>query len=574
MASQQELLNEALRRGLIKADSPYYQEAVKRGLIQQPQSTGMMDGLTSEGPSGLGQLIPGDAPSRTERFNRGLSDTPLGAAQLAVNAGYVPSFPGSYGSKKAQELYSQLNNLNPEEVAAQANQDIAANEREYQARRGPDAGVDWMRVLGNIASSAPTMLIAPESVGASVLRTATYSGVQSGLASALQPITKEGDYWAQKGQQTAIGTAAGFGTGGAIAGISKALTPSVSEGAQYLADRGVRLTPGQMTGQTASSIEQRLTGVVPFVGDARRRAVEDFNKAALNEALSPLGKTVDKVGRAGIKQARQTISQAYDDVLNQITFRADDVFQSELSNLESLASNLNKSQADDFARIIKTEVKDKLGETGIVDGQTFKGIESVLNSAAKKNLRSANYNENQLGNALQEALSSLRGALSRSNPQAAETLSKVNQSRAIFETVRTASTGKGVRGGIFTPDRLMNAVARTDKSKGQRVMSEGGYQLQKLAETGQEILGNTIPNSGTPERLVTQAAVTGGLGFIDPTLAATVGGASLLYTQPGQRFAQSLLTGARPTWLRGASGLMARSAIPVGTGVGLLAGSQ
>lgn len=34
MTTQQELLDEAVRRGLVKTDSPYYQEAVKRGLIQ------------------------------------------------------------------------------------------------------------------------------------------------------------------------------------------------------------------------------------------------------------------------------------------------------------------------------------------------------------------------------------------------------------------------------------------------------------------------------------------------------------------------------------------------------------
>jgi hypothetical protein len=509
-----------------------------------------------------------DQTSGFERFGRGVTDLATGLVQSAVNAGFNPAIqPTPEGSFMAGITAER----DPTKISQEFNRTTAEQEANYQAKRGDNANrMDWMRVLGNIAGAAPLAFVP----GGQTALGNIGMGAGVGAASAFTQPVYEGNFWQEKMQQMGTGAIAGGAGSALVSGLGRALSPQVDDAARMLQERGVRLTPGQMIGPNASAMEQRVTGVVPFVGDARRRAVEDFNVAAINEALAPIGQSVDKAGRQGIRQARQAISKSYDDVLSQITFKADDVFNAELASLKDLATDLNKQQADDFARIIKNEVENKLGQTGIVDGKTFKGIESVLNKKTKDYLRSGDYNENQLGNALKEALNSLRGALTRGNPEAANVLSKVNQSRAIFESVRTASTGAGAKSGYFTPDRLMSAIARTDPTKGKQMMSEGGFQLQRLAEAGQEIIGNTIPNSGTPERLVTQAAMTGGLGFINPALAAGVGAGSLLYTKPGQRIAQSLLMGNRPTWLRGTSNALMRSAIPAAAGAGLLAGSQ
>ena len=85
--------------------------------------------------------------------------------------------------------------------------------------------------------------------------------------------------------------------------------------------------------------------------------------------------------------------------------------------------------------------------------------------------------------------------------------------------------------GVFTPEALRSAVRATDSSLRKRQFARGGALMQEMAEQGVDVLGNEVPNSGTVERVLTNAML-GGAALFDPTaigLGAAAAGASLPY---------------------------------------------
>lgn len=102
---------------------------------------------------------------------------------------------------------------------------------------------------------------------------------------------------------TPLGVAADVGLGAVggkaadvvMEGLGKVVAPQVSDAIQALANKGVELTPGQVMGGTVRNMEETLAGF-PIIGglvsDARSRSTETFNRAMVNDVLSPLGRPV------------------------------------------------------------------------------------------------------------------------------------------------------------------------------------------------------------------------------------------------------------------------------------------
>ena len=67
--------------------------------------------------------------------------------------------------------------------------------------------------------------------------------------------------------------------------------------------------------------------------------------------------------------------------------------------------------------------------------------------------------------------------------------------------------------------------------------------MQDLSETGKTVLGNKLPDSGTPYRSLLAMLAGGGAGVAGyPALAAGLLAGPALYSAPGQRMAATLLT--------------------------------
>ncbi|BBE09545.1 Lytic transglycosylase, catalytic [Mycoavidus cysteinexigens] len=105
------------------------------------------------------------------------------------------------------------------------------------------------------------------------------------------------------------------------------LRVSTNKNVKVLLEEGITPTPGQIMGGTAQRIEDKLTSVL-IVGDAitsaRRRAVEDLNRAAYHQALDPIEKNIpNEVGREGVDTVSRQLSDACNKLLPNLKFRAD-----------------------------------------------------------------------------------------------------------------------------------------------------------------------------------------------------------------------------------------------------------
>ena len=76
-----------------------------------------------------------------------------------------------------------------------------------------------------------------------------------------------------------------------------------------------------------------------MIEKARSKGVEDFNKAALNRALKPIGETADETGNAGIAAAKEAFSKAYDDVIPKLKLDRPTGLVGRLANLRSMVQS-------------------------------------------------------------------------------------------------------------------------------------------------------------------------------------------------------------------------------------------
>jgi hypothetical protein len=485
---------------------------------------------------------PGGITSFLAGVGRGMQETALGAQQLLGHGAQAVGLNG-VGNWLVNDANQGLSH-GAQEVAP------------YSAAHPIATGAG--NVAGSIAATAPLGALAP--VARTLPGMAAVGAGLGGITGALAPVDPNSqDYWGDKGQQTVLGAAAG-GVLSPLAGLAgHIISPNISPDVQTLMNRGVTPTPGQILGGGFARIEDKLTSL-PVLGDmiknAQQRAVGQFNAAAYNDALAPIGKTFSgNVGQEGIDQVGKTIGQAYDSVLPKMQMKVDPQFQADVTNLGQMANSLPDSQQKTFMNVLKTQIFDKLGPQGNMDGQTLKGVQSELARTSSGYLKDPSFDNRQLGAAVSSLRDAVDSNLARVNPSdLADQLSNANKAWANFVRLRSAasSTGAMNNGGVFTGAQLQSAVRGADKSAGKGATATGNALMQDLSGAGQSVLGSKYPDSGTVGRglmsLLAPGSVAAGLATAPTSTLATLGGigiGSLPYTQTGGKLAAALLT-ARP----------------------------
>lgn len=280
----------------------------------------------------------------------------------------------------------------------------------------------------------------------------------------------------------------------AIKGVSEAIKPYATAGAQRLQDMGIRLTPGQMKGGRAMVREDKMMSK-PFVGDAiaadRARGLNDFNRAAVNEALKPLGIKVPNNVSPGFDSvgfADDTITAAYNRVVPKLSLNT------QPSTLTAQArTSVPQSLRADFDGI----VSDKLGN-GQLQGRALKNAEGELRRLASNYARSADANQRELGFALGRVHDRLSAAMIAQNPTEAPALKAVNRAFRGFATIRDAASRAD--DGLMSPGGFKQAVRRADVSKGKGASARGAAFMQKFANDAKTTLPSKYPDSGTAGR--------------------------------------------------------------------------
>lgn len=394
-------------------------------------------------------------------------------------------------------------------------------------------------------------------------------GAASGaLMGALEP-TIEGE---SRARNMATNAAIGGAVGAAPRVLARVVKPETSAGAKQLIDEGVRLTPGQALGGAWKASEEKLASL-PILGDiikgAQRRGIEDFNRAAANRVLKPIGLTAPKDFKAGheaIAMLERKVGDAYDDVLAKIgRVDLDNAFQSEVNKIAGMTDELGDAAKNQFQSILKNRVIDRMTPAGTMSADTMKIVESDLNRLARQYKGSPDPNQRGLGAAIQEVQASLRRATRRSaGPDLVDQLDAANSAWAQFVRVQDAAGRIGAKEGVFTPAQLTSAVRGQDKTLRKGAFARGDALMQDLAESGKTALTQEVPDSGTAGRLLAAAAAGGGpLGLIDPTIATMTALGALPYTSIGGRLTLAALA-RRPEEARAIAELLRAGAPAAG----------
>lgn len=487
------------------------------------------------------------------RLWQGVQDIPNGMAQLGLHAaqslpdGMLNAVPGLKGADQYIDNQLMSNNSNYEGRRAAAGSD----------------GVDWYRMGGNAIASAPLVAALP-GAGAETLAGRAGAGVLQGAAAgAAQPDNDaaNGNYWTDKAYQTAGGAATGGILNPALGAAGAAIAPKVSSAAQYLMDNGVTPTIGQILGGSAKSLEEKMTSI-PGVGDAINsayaRGLRQFNSTVLNDAVSGIGGNVTKTGRDGVQQVSDQLGAAYNDVLPRLNLTKNNQL---ITDINTAYATLQPAQAKQFSTIMDGQLgkftqPSQSGGAPTMTGDTLKGFQSEISRHARGYQGDASYDQQQLGDALDQVSQAIRTNLAQSNPGDAELLNNINAGYAKYARIRTAGQ-KATSDRGFTPAELAQAIRQNDQSVGNGQFARGNAPLQNFSDPGVEVLGGKFPESGTFARHAVGAGVASMLGEgagvpHEAMLAAATatGLGSLPYMSEGTQKLAAALLAKRPGFAR------------------------
>ncbi len=470
------------------------------------------------------------------------------AAQLASRTLY-DAFPNS---QTTQGLLSGT---------TQSNQEALNAYREL--RGGNPPAFSPARMAGQALTTAPLAYALPGATSASLPARIGSNAVSGAISGLLQPSNPEApDFAGSKGQNAIVGGSLGALAPLVTGAAARVINPNAVDRIAPLAAESVTPTLGQTAGGATNRIEQGLASI-PVIGDflraGRYRAVQQFNRGAINQVLDPIGQSLEtkNLGRDALTEMSDKVRDAYNAAVPNAGGMLDQQAVSDISKLNWMSNFMPPAQAQQFQSILKGRVLDNVSPAGGLTGESFKAAESDLGKMASDYLynRNSTAPERQLGGALRELQGTLRDWLERVNPSASADLRAANTSYRLMLPVEDAGARPNEEPGVFGPAQL---VAGSKKfAPNARAFARGEAPMQGYAEAGRQVLGSTVPDSGTPLRSMAAIGAAGLAGeHFDPKIAAGAlgGGAAAagLYSPIGT-WLMSHLLGWRPPGAAGAA---------------------
>lgn len=449
------------------------------------------------------------------------------------------------------------------------------------------------------------------------------AGLESALGAGAARVGLGGSAWVSRAADAAYGAAAGAGSAdggdrlanallgavagaggglvgrGAARGVGGAFTGVRNEAVRELRGRGVPLTVGQalsqsgMVGRTIKGVEDRLSGL-PVIGDtvnARRlEGMQSFDRAAFDEALSPIGRnTGGAVGEPGVNAAQDAVSAGYRDALDGVNIPLDAQFGAELAAARAAGQAIPRT-GPEFEHVVAGRI-DPLLASGAMTGREMQDV--------MQSVRGADFGSDAMGTAASDAMRGVGGAveglLGRQAPGVLPAYQSANtayrQTGILRDAVNAARNGgRSGASGIFAPSQLSDAAA----ANARRFGGTHGTTRQPffdLSRAGQAVLPSSVPDSGTAGReviaaLLSTAGVAGagaGAGYLSGdtqtgTGAGLATGAALALggSRTGQRLLSALFADRPDALIRVGEQINRRAAIGglLGTGASPLLTGQ
>jgi hypothetical protein len=433
-------------------------------------------------------------------------------------------------------------------------------EEQDRAKRGraltDESGAAMVgNIGGNLALTAAPAIrgaaaLAPVLGKGAAAQVGATGAVNAGIGAVTNPVL-EGE---SRAANAALSGVAAMGGDLAARGVARVAQPIVQSGpVQKLLKEGVVPTPGQAAGGFIGRVEEKLQSI-PVIGDlikrGKDRAAEELNVAAIKRALPTNSQgAITQSGRESIAEANRILSEGYDDVLSRVTLKPDGQFMRSVVTIRNdpeLA--LPAEHKAQFTEIIQKNILARL-KNGQMPGDLAKRADSTLGSLATRYKSSGDADQRALGLAISNAQGAYRELLKRNaGPDDAAILDGLNKNYANLLRVERAASYVGGEQGKFSPAQLQAAVKAMDRSRNHRAFAQGRATMQDLSEPGKQVLGSTVPNSGTFDRAALAYLLGGGLSggneYLEgPGFLTAAGLSPLLYSRLGSRYMAGGLPG-------------------------------
>lgn len=421
-----------------------------------------------------------------------------------------------------------------------------AEEQAYQAQRAAqgDTGFDVGRMAGNIISPANLAVGVRAAQGAKALGLGGQAAVAGASQAALQPVTKQDEFWSEKAKQVGIGAVMGKAGEAVAKGVGRVMSPLVSKAEETMRSLNITPTPGQTLGgvfKKAEDFAQNLPLIGEQIRTAREKVLFDFNKGVINKALSKVDDQLpaNVVGRDAVAYAAEQVSNKYDDVLKNITFDLDTKTTSGVLNALNNAPLPSAAMRDKATEILNNVVFSKFSGKPI-SGQEYKSIESGLRKTASDYSTSASPDDRAVGEALKEALKVFKTELYHQNPRQTPKLRRVDSAYGDLSIMERAAANTGAESGVFTPKQYNAAVKQADVSRNKRQFARGQAREQTVSEAAMKTLGED--SKATLEGRLAMGSLGGIAALSQPMIAGPAALASMgIYSAPGLKITDALL---------------------------------
>lgn len=359
---------------------------------------------------------------------------------------------------------------------------------------------------------------------------------------------------------TDIAKAGGLGlAGGAIGaglakGAGKVLAGLGGEEVAALRQAGVSPTIGQTIGGVATKAEQAAQNI-PYIGsaikEARAGAVADLNKSLINEAISPLGKTVSKDAAIpdAISQAKSHIDDILAQHLGDAKAVADTPFINEVFNArKALIDNaVSKAGIERFDNAISNQVFGKTDKAGAISGVNLVDINNKLSTLVRSLSKDTGFESQQLAKSIAEVNTAARNSAIRNSPEAIAT--KLNEANNALNKVNK------IERNIYSPSGLVSPQVAQVQQIGSPVLTNAGVN----------VLGGSVPN------VIPKSNIGGGLldtlgalsSIVHPGFAAPTA-LKAAYSAPGRKAISTLLSGRPQVVRQVGKSLQKHSGVPAG----------
>lgn len=409
------------------------------------------------------------------------------------------------------------------------------SEQEVMQQREIDAPLmdTWGGVGGNVLGAVAQTAI-PVAGGAKLAslagRAAPYvsAGLRGAAFAGAQPVAE--------GESRAANAAVGGGLGVAGQGIASgaqvvakraadSLSPVVRQSIESARAAGIPLNVAQVTNSAPVRAAQAATKYLPFSGASRaaQRQQEAFNRAVGRSFGADATKLTEDVMRG----ARQRLSKTFNDIYENAEI---ELTPDVMRNMAAIEREAFSGMVEAEAKVVRSQLDRVIEEAsnGVLSGRKYQALRTALQKVEG--------GQNQgIGRMVKAIRTELDDAAAQSvSPANAARLAKVRSQWANLRTTEDALKQVAGAAGDIRPASLFPLI-RKGSTK----------EMRELAKIGQNVLKESIGDSGTAQRnlwagLLTGGAAMSGLGKI--LAGGVVAGKAL-----NSNVASKLLQQGRPT---------------------------